>query len=96
MIINMSTHATKEQINHVIERVRECGFEAEVICRRRAHRDRRRRQESRAARRSGSAAYRAGRARHHSIAQPFTLVSRELRPRATIVTVRGIPIGGPS
>ena len=31
MIINMSTHATKEQINHVIERVRECGFEAEVI-----------------------------------------------------------------
>ena len=31
MIINMSTHATKDQINHVIERVRECGFEAEVI-----------------------------------------------------------------
>ena len=31
MIINMSTLATSEEINHVIERIKECGYQAHVI-----------------------------------------------------------------
>src|SRR5687768_16618112 len=31
MLVNMSPSATKEEINHVIERIRECGFQAHVI-----------------------------------------------------------------
>jgi 3-deoxy-7-phosphoheptulonate synthase len=95
VIINMSTHATEEQINHVIERVRECGFQAEII--RGAERtvigvvgkNRGRRAEVEALRVA------PGVDDIIPIAQPFTLVSRELRPEPTVVNVRGIPIGGP-
>ena len=31
MIVNMSEGATEEQIQHVIERIKECGFQAHVI-----------------------------------------------------------------
>ena len=31
MLVNMSSSATKQEINHVIERIRECGFQAHVI-----------------------------------------------------------------
>ena len=31
MIVNMSNSATPEQINHVIERIKECGYQAHVI-----------------------------------------------------------------
>ena len=95
MIINMSTHATKEQINHVIERVRECGFEAEVIVGAErtvigvVGKNRGRRAEVEALRIA------PGVQDIIPIAQPFTLVSRELRPESTIVDVRGISIGGP-
>jgi 3-deoxy-7-phosphoheptulonate synthase len=95
VIINMSTHATKEQINHVIERVRECGFEAEVITGAErtvigvVGKNRGRRAEVEALRVA------PGVDDIIPIAQPFTLVSRELRPESTIVTVRGIQIGGP-
>ncbi len=95
MIINMSTHATKEQINHVIERVRECGFEAEVIIGAErtvigvVGKNRGRRAEVEALRVA------PGVDDIIPIAQPFTLVSRELRPESTVVSVRGVPIGGP-
>jgi 3-deoxy-7-phosphoheptulonate synthase len=31
MIVNMAATATPEEINHVIDRIRECGFQAHVI-----------------------------------------------------------------
>ena len=31
MIVNMSRNATEEQIEHVIERIKECGYQAHVI-----------------------------------------------------------------
>jgi DAHP synthase ferredoxin-like domain len=31
MIVNMSPEATEEQIEHVIQRIKECGFQAHVI-----------------------------------------------------------------
>jgi len=31
MIVNMSNHATEEQINHVVARIKECGFQAHLI-----------------------------------------------------------------
>jgi 3-deoxy-7-phosphoheptulonate synthase len=95
VIINMSTHATQEQIEHVIERIKECGFQAEVI--RGAERtvigvvgkNRGRRAEVEALRVA------AGVDDIIPIAQPFTLVSRELRPEPTVVNVAGVLIGGP-
>jgi 3-deoxy-7-phosphoheptulonate synthase len=91
----MSSHATEEQIEHVIERIKECGFQAEVI--RGAERtvigvvgkNRGRRAEVEALRVA------AGVDDIIPIAQPFTLVSRELRPEPTVVNVAGVLIGGP-
>ena len=31
MIVNMLGDATEEQINHVVERIKECGFQAHLI-----------------------------------------------------------------
>jgi 3-deoxy-7-phosphoheptulonate synthase len=31
MIVNMSTNATPDEINHIIERIKECGFQAHVV-----------------------------------------------------------------
>jgi hypothetical protein len=31
MIVNMSNNATPDEINHIIERIRECGFQAHVV-----------------------------------------------------------------
>src|ERR1044071_10522024 len=31
MIVNMSNNATPDQINHIIERSKECGFQAHVV-----------------------------------------------------------------
>ena len=31
MIVNMKPEATEEQIQHVIERIKECGYQAHVI-----------------------------------------------------------------
>ena len=31
MIVNMSNNATPDQINHVIDRIKECGFQAHVV-----------------------------------------------------------------
>jgi 3-deoxy-7-phosphoheptulonate synthase len=95
MIVNMSAGATKEQINHVMERIKECGFlphliegaERTVIGVVGKNRGRRSEVESlRVA---------PGVDDIISISQPFTLVSLELRPQRTIVDVKGVRIGGP-
>jgi 3-deoxy-7-phosphoheptulonate synthase len=91
MIVNMKDGATEQQIEHVIERVREAGYQAHV---------------TRGTERAIVAAVGSGR-RHEiealqaapgvdnvvPIAQPYKLVSRQVRPGGTVVDVRGVRIG---
>src|SRR5262252_2785782 len=94
MIVNMSDTATPEQIEHVIQRVREAGFQPHV---------------TRGTERTIVAAVGSGGRRHElealsvapgvdnvvAIAQPFKLVSRQTRPHPSVVDVGGVKIGGP-
>ena len=93
MIVNMSERASAAQIEHVIDRIREAGYEPHV---------------TRGAERTIVAAVGSGR-RHEiealqvapgvenvvPIAQPFKLVSQQVKPGRTIVKVGGVAIGGP-
>src|SRR6476661_2881133 len=93
MIVNMKRSATSEEIDHVIDRIKECGFQAHVV-----------RGEERtiigaigsSGRRSEIEALRAapGVAEVIQIAHPFKLVSRQLRQTRTVVDVRGVKVGG--
>jgi 3-deoxy-7-phosphoheptulonate synthase len=95
MIVNMSANATEEQIQHVVERIKECGFLPHLI--RGAERtvigvvgkNRGRRSEVEALRVA------PGVDDILIISQPYTLVSRELQPSGTVVDVKGVKIGGP-
>ncbi len=94
MIVNMSDTATDEQIEHVIQRIREAGFQPHI---------------TRGTERTIVAAVGSGGRRHEiealsvapgvdnvvAIAQPFKLVSRQTRPVASVVNVAGVKIGGP-
>ncbi len=91
MIVNMKDTATEQQIEHVIERIREAGYQAHV---------------TRGTERAIVAAVGSGR-RHEiealqaapgvdnvvPIAQPYKLVSRQVRPEGSIVDVAGVRIG---
>src|SRR5438270_555738 len=93
MIVNMSEKATEQEINHVIERIREAGYQPHI---------------TRGTERTIVAAVGSGR-RHEiealqvapgvdtvvAIAQPFKLVSRQVRPERTVVRILGVAIGGP-
>src|SRR5882672_1129158 len=93
MIVNMSDSATPEQIEHVIQRIREAGFQPHV---------------TRGTERTIVAAVGSGGRRHEiealsvapgvdnvvAIAQPFKLVSRQTRPMSSVVDVAGVKIGG--
>ncbi len=93
MVITMSTHASEEEINHVVERVNECGYKAHVI---------------RGATQTVIGAVGSGNRRNEiealraapgvesivPIAQPYKLVSRELRSERSVVNVSGVEIGG--
>src|SRR5438270_12486684 len=93
MIVNMSEKATEQEINHIIERIREAGYQPHV---------------TRGTERTIVAAVGSGR-RHEiealqvapgvdnvmAIAQPFKLVSRQVKPDRTIVNINGVAIGGP-
>lgn len=93
MIVNMLTSATTEQIDHVIDRIKECGYQAHVI-----------QGTERTVigavgsngRRTEIEALRAapGVQEVIQITHPFKLVSRQLRPRGTVVEVSGVKIGG--
>src|SRR6202049_1640813 len=95
MIVNMSSTATQEDINHVMDRIKECGFLPHLI--QGAERtvigvvgkNRGRRSEVEALRVA------PGVADIISISQPFMLVRLELQRERTIVDVRGVKIGGP-
>jgi 3-deoxy-7-phosphoheptulonate synthase len=99
MIVNMSDNATQEQIDHIIQRIREAGFQPHV---------------TRGTERTIVAAVGSGGRRHEiealsvapgvdnvvAIAQPFKLVSRQTRPQPSVVSVGGgknggVKIGGP-
>ena len=92
MIVNMKRAATEEEINHVIERIKECGFQAHVV-----------RGEERtiigavgsSGRRSEIEALSAapGVAEVIQISHPFKLVSRQLRKEHTVVDVGNKKIG---
>src|SRR3981189_1704433 len=93
MIVNMSEKATEQEIAHIIERIREAGYQPHV---------------TRGVERTIVAAVGNGR-RHEieallvapgvdnvvAIAQPFKLVSRQVKPERSIVNVGGVAIGGP-
>ena len=93
MIVNMSDNATEAQIEHIIQRVREAGFQPHV---------------TRGTERTIVAAVGSGGRRHEiealsvapgvdnvvAIAQPFKLVSRQTRPQGSVVDVAGVKIGG--
>jgi len=92
MIINMRERASDEQIQHIIDRVKEAGFQAHV---------------TRGSERTIVAAVGSGGRRHElealaaaagveevvPIAQPFKLVSRQVKPQRSVVNVSGVRIG---
>jgi len=92
MIVNMANTATPDQIKHIIERIKECGFKAHVVT-----------GAERTiigaigsnGRRSEIEALRAapGVEEVIQISHPFKLVSRQLRQVGTVVDVRGTKIG---
>ena len=93
MVVNMSSTATQEQINHVMDRIKECGFLPHLI--QGAERtvigvvgkNRGRRSELEALRVA------PGVEDIIPISQPFTLVSLELQTKRTVVDVKGCEIG---
>jgi 3-deoxy-7-phosphoheptulonate synthase len=92
MIVNMSNNATPDQINHIVERIQECGFQAHVV-----HGEERTiiGAVGSSGRRSEIEALRAapGVADVIQISHPFKLVSRQLRQTHTVVDVGGKKIG---
>ena len=89
MIVNMSASATAEQINHIVERIQECGYQAHLI--QGAERtvigavgNNGRRSEIEALRAA------PGVQDVIQITHPFKLVSRQLQQRCSIVAVSGV------
>ncbi len=92
MIINMREGASKAEVDHIIERVKEAGYQSHVTY---------------GEQRTIVAAVGSGR-RHElealaaaagvedvvAIAQPYKLVSRQVKPSRTVVNVSGVEIGG--
>jgi len=95
MIVNMLANATEEQINHVVERIKECGFHAHLI-----------RGEERTVvgvvgnsdkHRSELEALQSapGVEEIVRISHPFKLASRSCRPEGSIIDLgKGVLIGG--
>jgi 3-deoxy-7-phosphoheptulonate synthase len=94
MLIKMAANATKEQLEHVVERIRECGFQPHLSV-----------GEERTVigvvgkdgRRNEVEALRAapGVDEIIPIANPFKLASRTMRPEGSVIELgRGVTIGG--
>jgi 3-deoxy-7-phosphoheptulonate synthase len=92
MIVNMSEKATEQEIAHVIDRIREAGYQPHV---------------TRGVERTIVAA--VGNGRRHEIealqvapgvenvvpiAQPFKLVSRQVKPERSVINIDPVAIGG--
>jgi len=92
MIVNMAEGASEQEISHVIDRIREAGYQPHI---------------TRGTSRTIVAAVGSGR-RHElealraaagvedvvAIAQPFKLVSRQVKPHRTVVQAGDVAIGG--
>jgi 3-deoxy-7-phosphoheptulonate synthase len=95
MIVNMAGSATEEQINHVVERIKEFGYQAHLI-----------RGEERTVigivgasgrHRSELEALRSspGVQELVAISHPFKLASRDVRPEGTVLDLgKGVTVGG--
>jgi 3-deoxy-7-phosphoheptulonate synthase len=95
MIINMKPDATEREVAHVIDRIRECGYQEHVI---------------RGAERTVIGAVGSNGRRNEiealqaapgveaivPIAHPFKLVSRQLKHACTVINIRGVKIGAGS
>ncbi len=93
MIINMKPDATEAEVKHVIDRIKECGYQAHVI--RGAERTVIGAVGSKGRRNEIEALQAApGVEAIVPIAHPFKLVSRQLRHAPTIIDIRGVRIGG--
>ena len=81
MIVNMSEGATEEQITHIIDRIREAGYQPHV---------------TRGTERHEIEALQVAPGVDNvvAIAQPFKLVSRQVKPHRSIVRVGEVAIGG--
>jgi len=93
MVINMALHSTEAELQHVIERVKECGFQPHV---------------TRGAERAIVAAVGSNGNRSSlealkaapgvedvvPIAHPFKLVSRQIKPERTRIKIGDVTIGG--
>src|SRR2546426_1811127 len=93
MIVNMRPDATEQEVNHVIDRIKECGYQAHVISG--AERtlvgavgSNGRRSEIEALQAA------AGVEAIVPIAHPFKLVSRQFQSTGTVIDVHGVQIGG--
>ena len=93
MIVNMSEKATEQEINHIIERIREAGYQPHV---------------TRGTERTIVAAVGSGRRPEIEALQvapgvdnvvasapPFQLVSRQVKPDRSLIQIDGVTIGGP-
>ncbi|HTW24085.1 MAG TPA: 3-deoxy-7-phosphoheptulonate synthase [Candidatus Baltobacteraceae bacterium] len=96
MIFNMQGEATDEQINHIVDRIKECGYEAHLI------RGKERTVigvvgNSRTSREELLALSSApGVEEIVRISHPYKLAARSVRPEGTIIDLgKGVTIGGP-
>src|SRR5580692_11298640 len=93
MIVNMSDKATEKEISHIIERIREAGYTPHVT----------RGVEcciffvfkQKTAYEIEALQVAPGVDNVVAIAQPFKLVSRQVKPERSIVHIDGVAIGGP-
>lgn len=94
MIIKMSTKATEQQIRHIVERIEECGCQAKmiqgventvigVVGNSNQHRNQ-----------LEALAVAPGVDEIIPVQHPFKLVSLQFHAERTVVTVRGVPVGG--
>ena len=95
MVVNMLSDASEEQINHVVERIKECGYQAHLI--RGVERTVIAAVGSTESRRGELEALRAapGVEEVVRIAHPYKLASRSFRPEGTVVEIgKGVRFGG--
>src|ERR1700680_1277325 len=94
MIVNMSEQASQCEIAHIVDRIRELGYQAHIT----------QGEERTIIAAVGSSRHRAGLEALKAapgvydvvaIAQPFELVSRQSRRIRTVVDISGVRIGGP-
>src|SRR3984957_7945877 len=84
MIFNMTGEATDTQVQHIVDRIKECGYEAHLI----------RGKERTVIGVVGNS--RTSREELFRISHPYKLAARSVRPEGTVLDLgKGVTIGGP-